>query len=469
MTTSHSLFDPTGMAQRRDRYFAFVRARGTQVFKHDGTYQPSTEPDGRIAYWILPAFLHSNDLDERELGLSAYSAAAGWKAFDIFMTSCVAANLVRHGKDMGPALRLRSEEHLAQFTAAGEGRLPSANVYDYMFHGYNDNMPGMATRTMIFAGDILSRRDFTDAGLFNLEGLCAHFERRGLLSEFTSATYTPITLCSMLDIAECSINKEAREMARVCADRILIDILGHWHWETGTTGGTMSRSYTVDHMETLSVLNAYMWYVSGSEMAINPQEVLGNPVYKAPMHHGRNLAFNLAQFVEVMNASHATVSPAIRDFGRTPKQYPYTMLATADWSDSGALGGCRGVQTRTYQQPSWWLASSSTGNMGGIAGQTLVLHGAVTTTGRGRPRSRRARAPEHFASRGRAQRRRRESSRSVRSQCGVGSRHGLGALPQRAEARLRDARGRDWPQPRRPGNRQPDFRDLLLELRPVAR
>jgi hypothetical protein len=378
--TTNMIFDPVAMKQRRDSYFAFVRGLGSRVFKPDGTYQPTTEPDGRIAYWILPAFLHSTNPADRELGLAAYSAAAGWKAFDIFMTSCVAANLVRHAEDFTPELRTRSEEHLARFTVAGEGRLPSANVYDYMFHGYNDNMPAMATRTMIFAGDILGRREFTDAGLFNLEGLCAHFERRGMLSEFTSATYTPITLCSLLDIAECSDNNTARQLARACTDRILLDILGHWHWETGTTGGTMSRSYTVDHMETLSILNAYMWYVSGSAMTINPQDVLTNPQYKATMHHGRNMAFNLAQFVEVMNASHTTVNPQIRDFARGKRTFPYTVLATADWGDSGALGASRPVQTRSYQQPQWWLASSSTSNMAGIAGQTLVLHGAFATT-----------------------------------------------------------------------------------------
>jgi hypothetical protein len=43
---------------------------------------------------------------------------------------------------------------------------------------------------MILAGDLLDRRDFTDAGLFHLEGLAAHFQRRGLLSEYTSPTYT---------------------------------------------------------------------------------------------------------------------------------------------------------------------------------------------------------------------------------------------------------------------------------------
>lgn len=368
------------MAARRAAYFAFVRSCAAAVFKPDGSYQPATETDGRIAYWILPAFLASDDAAEREFGLSVYRAGAGWTGFDIFMTSCVAAHLVRHGHQLDEELRRRSEDHLARFTVAGDGRLPSAGIYDYMFHGYNDNMPAMATRTLIFAGDVLGRPDFTDQGLFHLEGLCAHLQRRGMVSEHTSATYTPILLASLLDIAECSVNGEARELAQACADRVFLDLLGHWHWPTGTTGNTMARAYTVDHTETLSVLNAYVWYLSGHPMTIDPCQALAGTTYDGPMHHGRNKAFNLAQFVEVMLASHQGIEPQRRAFAKQPRVYPYTIRATADWSESGSYGGCRSVQTRSYQQPQWWLATSSTSYTGGIAGQALLFHGALATT-----------------------------------------------------------------------------------------
>jgi hypothetical protein len=343
------------------------------MFHPDGSYRLETEPDGRIAYWILPAFLESNDGAEREWGLRVYAAGAGWDAFDIFMTSSVAAHLARHHDDLTPELRRRSEEHLARFAVAGAGRLPSADVYDYMFHGFNDNMPAMATRTLLLAGDLLGRVEFTDAGLFRLEGLAAHFQRRGLLSEYTSPTYTPICLCSLLDIAECSTNREARELAQACADRVLLDILGHWHGETGSSGGTTARAYTVDVTQTLSVLNAYMWYVSGNPLTVDPRL----DGYDGPMHHGRNLAFNLAQFVEVMNATHARVRSDLKEFARQPRTYPYTIRATSDWAGGSNGGGCRGVQTRSFQQPGYWLATSSTNNTGANAGQSLLLHGAL--------------------------------------------------------------------------------------------
>jgi len=176
-TSNRQVFDPSGMQARRESYFSFVRSQASQLFKPDGSYQPDSESDGRIAYCILPAFLASNDTAEREFGLRVYAAGAGWDAFDIFMTSSIATHLVRHGEQLAADLRSRSEEHLLRFTMRDDVRAPSAAVYDYMFHGYNDNMPTMATRTLILAGDLLNRADFTDRGMFNLEALCAHFQR----------------------------------------------------------------------------------------------------------------------------------------------------------------------------------------------------------------------------------------------------------------------------------------------------
>ncbi len=379
MTTSNPPFEPAAMAARRQQYFAFVRSQAPLCFQADGSYRETTEPDGRIAYWILPAFLSAPDAADRELGLRIYEQGAGWNGYGVFMSSCVAANYIRHSEVLTPELRQRSEEHLARFTVDEDGRKASAGIYDYMFHGYNDNMPSMATRTMILAGDILDRKDFTDMGLFNLEGLGAHFERRGLLSEYTSATYTPISLCALLDIAECSRCAEARELAAACTNRILLDLVGHWHWDTGTTGGPMSRAYTTDVTETLSNLNAYMWYVSGHPLTIDPRDALRDDSFPGPMHHARNHAFCMAQFVELMNASHETISKEIKAFARKPKPYPYEIRGTTDWGASGSEGGSVGYQTRSFQRKLWWLGTAADTATGSMAGQHLLFHGVCAT------------------------------------------------------------------------------------------
>jgi hypothetical protein len=116
-----------------------------------------------------------------------------------------------------------------------------------------------------------------------------------------------------------------------------------------------------------------MWYVTGDPLNIDPS-MNG---YDGPMHYAGNRGFNLAQFVEVMNASHAGVRADLRDFTRKPRIYPYSIRATADWSGDDPHGGCRGVQTRSFQQNHYWLATSSTNSTGAMAGQALLLHGAL--------------------------------------------------------------------------------------------
>jgi hypothetical protein len=376
--------DPRPMLARKESYQAFARSLMSRLFKPDGTYQPTTENDARIAYWIYPALVSSPDATEREFANVIYDAAPNWKRWDVFTTSATAAILVRERKRLRPDLVKRSEEHLARFVIRGGGRLPSSGANDYVFHGYNDNMPALSVRAMILAGDVLGRNDFTDRGMFHLEGLCAHFERRGLLSEYTSGTYTAITLTALMDVAECSTNKAAREMALACSNRILLDLFGHWHRGVGGLGGAQSRAYTADLQNWLSVTNALVWYLTGDPRCVNPIEALRNPdAFPGYIHHGRNLAFNLAQFAEVMVPTFADIAPGVRKWARAPRRYPFEMYATTDAGGSGPLGGVTEIQTRAYHQPLYALGTASD-TWFDQSGQQATLHAVLATTPRPR-------------------------------------------------------------------------------------
>ena len=369
--------DPVAMRDRKEQYYALVRSQMPVMFRPDGTCQPATENDPRIPYWAYPAMVTSPDPAEREFANVIYAAMPTWDEWDVFCTSAVAANLVRERQHMTPELVKRSEEHLTKLVVRDGGRTPSSGANDYVFHGYNDNMPAMSVRAMILAGDVLGRKDYTDQGLFYLEGLCAHFERRGLLSEHTSATYTPITLTALLDVAEHSTHAGAREMALACANRILLDVFGHWHPHVGGLCGTQSRAYTADKQELLSVMNAQMWYLTGSPLCVNPIEALeGLDTFPGYVHHGRNFAFNLVQFVEVMSPSYADIAPSVRAFCTQPRRYPYEIVATTDSGQSGTLGGVKEVRTRAFHQPLYGLATASD-TWFDQSGQQLTLHGVL--------------------------------------------------------------------------------------------
>jgi hypothetical protein len=368
-------FDP--MRARREEYFRFARRHMPTVFRADGTYQPATENDSRIPYWLYPALVRSPDAKEREFANGIYASAPNWETWDVFTTSSTAVNLVREREHMRPDLVKRSEQHLAKFVVRDGGRAPCSGANDYIFHGYNDNMPAMSVRAMILAGDALGRKDYTDQGLFYLEGLCAHFERRGLLSEYSSGTYTAITLTALLDVAECSTHREAREMALASANRILLDVFGHWHQHVGGIGGAQSRSYTADLQECLSTMNALMWYLTGSPMCVHPIEALSDiPSFPGYVHHARNFAFNLAQFAEVMGASFECIAPGVRDFCAAPRAYPYEIHATTDSGQAGLLGGVKEIQTRAFHQPLYALGTASD-TWFDQSGQQATLHAVL--------------------------------------------------------------------------------------------
>ena len=234
------MFDFDAMQHRRGAYYRFARQSAGRFFNEDGTYKEGVDPDRRTTFWLFPALIDTDDPGERDFALRFYAADPAWEAWDIFITSMIAANLVRERERLTPELVRRSEDHLSRFVCVDGGRKPSSAANDYMFHGYNDNMPALATRALILAGDVLGRKDLTDRGLFRLEGLCANFQRRGLLSEYNSSTYTPICLTTLMDLAEHTENAEASEMALACARRVMLDILCHWHRDLAAPVGSSS-------------------------------------------------------------------------------------------------------------------------------------------------------------------------------------------------------------------------------------
>lgn len=357
------------MRQRKAEIFRHVQSRAFTFFTPEGEFQAQIEPDRRITYWILPALLASDDPAIKAMALKLYANDPCWNEWNIFTTSSIAANLVRERTHLTPELIKRSEEHLACFTKVDGGRKPCSGANDYMFHGANDNMPAMATRTLVFAGELLEDRDLLDHGLFLLEGLCANFQRRGLLSEYNSSTYTPITLVSLMDIAECAKNKEAREMAEACANRVLLDLVAHWHQRMGAPSGSSSRCYLPDHTLTLSTQNTLMWYL-GFPGVIDPIKALSGD-YKGPLHHGPDNAFMTAQFVECFSPDFSRVRPGIVEFSRKERTYPHEVRATMDSLRTAA------VQTRTWQQPDWALGTASTEMWPTQSGQHVTLRGTV--------------------------------------------------------------------------------------------
>ena len=366
------VFDYDAIDQRRSAYYRFARESATRFFNADGSYKETVDPDRRITFWLFPALIDTNDPSEREFALRFYAADPSWEAWDIFITSSIAVNLVRERERLTPALVRRSEEHLSRFACVDGGRKPCSAANDYMFHGYNDNMPAMATRALVLAGDVLERRDLTDRGLFLLESLCANFQRRGLLSEYNSSTYTPVCLTALMDVAECTQSREAAEMALACSRRILLDVLCHWHRDLAAPAGSSSRVYLADACATLSNWNALMWYISGDERLIDPAAALApDSDYDGPIHHGPDKGFCVAQFCEFLSPSYRSIGQDIIALANAEPTYPREVRATSDSGRTGCL------QTRTWSRKLWALGTASNEMWAPSAGQHLTLQGVL--------------------------------------------------------------------------------------------
>lgn len=359
-------FDAAAMKARRDAYFAFVRQQAPRYFTPEGLHRPNLEPDGRIPYWAFPALIDTDDPAQRDFAIRVLDRAVCWDFWNIFTTSSIATILVRERSRLTPELIARSEDHLNRHVLIDDGRAPCSAANDYQFHGYNDNMPAMAVRAMVFAGDLLDRADLRDLGLYYLEGLCAHFDRRGLLSEYNSGTYTPINLAALADVAERSTTPAAAQMARACCDRILLDIVAHWHMGIGHPVGSSSRAYLPDANRTLSNLNALAWYV-GLPFAIDPMPLLADPPADLPIHHGPDPGFDLAQFCEMFVADLHAVRPEIKTWARRERTYPYEVRATSD------AGRTAAIQDRAYVRPLWSLGTANREMWAKQAGHHLIF------------------------------------------------------------------------------------------------
>ncbi len=367
------VFDPAGMRRRKTAFFRQVQSRAASFFTPEGTFRREVEPDHRITFWMLPALLAAEDPEIRLMALRLYANDPSWTEWNIFQTSSIAVNLMRERALLTPELISRSEEHLGKFCRVEGGRKPCSASNDYMFHGANDNMPSMATRSLVFAGELLGRQDLLDHGLFLLEGLCAHFQRRGLLGEYNSSTYSPISVAALMDVAECSGNLDAAEMAEACANRALLDVVAHWHQRIGAPSGSSSRCYLPDHTITLSTQNALMWYL-GFPNTINPIRELDGS-YDGPLHHGPGEAHVIAAQTECFSPDFSRVRRGIIKFARTERSYPYEVRAVMDSIKTTS------VQIRTWQQPEWSLGTAS-GEMWPLqSGQHVTLRGTLLRGG----------------------------------------------------------------------------------------
>lgn len=202
--------------------------------------------------------------------------------FDIFVTNHAVQLLVAHGAKLAPEVRTKLEDWAR---AALEG-FPGDRQADYQFHGANDNMPSKATLGLILGGEYFGDEAAVAHGLWNLRQLREMLTRRGLVGEYASPTYSPLTLVNLTEIALHARHPECAELARQCAERVWADVLGHFHAPTRTMAGPYSRAYQLDSTAHFSTSACLLWLALGEAGAsFDPVAELERETVRLVHHH----------------------------------------------------------------------------------------------------------------------------------------------------------------------------------------
>ncbi len=138
-------------------------------------------PDKRCRYSMAFAYL-AGDERQRQKG-AALLEATELPTFDNHAVAILATLLKVHGSQLPAQTRALLLERLARYAA-------EAGTEDFRVQGFNDNAPMHCLTTLLFAGDLLGNRALAKLGLERLRDAVAMLERRGVLGEMNSPTYT---------------------------------------------------------------------------------------------------------------------------------------------------------------------------------------------------------------------------------------------------------------------------------------
>ncbi|PAW78039.1 MAG: hypothetical protein B9S32_09130 [Verrucomicrobia bacterium Tous-C9LFEB] len=321
--------------QRRTAVIARVIELYGEWFDSDGRWISSmTPPDPRETIWGVFSLLQGESTDvalanailhrlEFEHHHPTRTEGEQASLFDIFVTNHTVQLLVEHGEKLEPSVR----EKLEGWARHALADYPGDRQCDYQFHGCNDNMPAKATLGLILAGEYFGDTAAVEHGLWNLRQLRDLLTRRGLLSEYTSPTYLPLSIVNLTEIARHARHPEARDLAAQCVERVWADAIGHFHSPTGTMGGPYSRAYQLDSTGHFSSMGCLLWIALGDRVALRPLDELSRKSIRLVHHHDSWISQ-----VGVLSwiASCPLEPPAYLVQWLNGRKYPFHLLASAE-------------------------------------------------------------------------------------------------------------------------------------------
>jgi len=201
---------------------------------------------------------------------------------------------------------------------------------EHEFVGVNDNFPCMATFSAIIGGKLVGNDVAVSWGKRNLESLCKMLKRRGLPSEHTSPTYTPVQIMPIADIVTFTDDEEVRELALYAERRLSYGALAFYHSGMGKMCGPYSRAYTVDSVACVHMIDFWLYSVLGIKTISVLDEMFVDGKINRVMHGSR--WFETVQFIWISMSEYHLTDKMIED--DLKRKYPYEVKADCEFSSS---------------------------------------------------------------------------------------------------------------------------------------
>ncbi len=365
---------------RRGQVVAMGGVIARRFFDSSGRWtHPGNAPDARERLWICFGLLLGSDGDislaNAILANTGFQHHVAVRAeeeanhpFDIFVSNHALQLLLLHGDKLVMPVRQKLERWAREVL----NDYPGDRQADYQFHGYNDNMPAKACFGMILGGEHFGDDAAARHGLWSLGQLRDMLTRRGMISEFNSPTYTPLTIINLSEISQLAKHPEARLRAAQCVERIWADVLGHFHPPTGMVAGPYSRAYTTDSVGHLSSTNFMLWLTFGHGIWPNPLEEVSREPPRVVLHHAGDLYFVVAQYCWLASIEHSPPPQLVQ--WMTRRSYPFSLIATAERGEGLAGEWDAGeILATTYQEADFAMGTSE-GDWGAQAEELFIQY-----------------------------------------------------------------------------------------------
>lgn len=270
--------------------------------------------------------------------------------WNIFESNDASKTLAIHGDRLSPEivakLKRITKRNFLRFAGSAQG--------DYLPLGFNDNMPAGAMAGLILGGEALGNTQATEDGLYRLELMAELLSRRGLISEHSSSTYSPITICEVAEIAEFSRTPAIRELALKVEAHLWVNFIMNFHLGTARNNGAMTRAYNINNVGHVDSFSLLMWILTGLPNEYNPVDFMITPKTGQVTH------FDGCFFKTFGGKAIFAVEYHCPDYllsALESRHYPFHFSAT---SETGGEHGDSAVSW-SYHQQNYGLASSTNG------------------------------------------------------------------------------------------------------------